>query len=77
VARPGGAFYLFPKSPVPDEMEFLAAAREEGILFVPGSGFGRSGHVRVAYCLDPETVRRSVPAWERLGARYSRGGIPR
>lgn len=77
VVPPGGAFYLFPKSPVPDEMEFLAAAREEGILFVPGSGFGRSGHVRVAYCLEPETVLRSVPAWERLGARYSRGGIAR
>ncbi|GAB4240421.1 MAG: pyridoxal phosphate-dependent aminotransferase [Deltaproteobacteria bacterium] len=77
VVPPGGAFYLFPKSPVPDEMAFLAAAREEGILFVPGSGFGRSGHVRVAYCLDPETVRRSVPAWERLGARYAAGGARR
>jgi aspartate aminotransferase len=58
-------------------MAFLAAAREEGILFVPGSGFGRSGHVRVAYCLSPETVRRSVPAWERLGRRYSGRGTPR
>ena len=53
VVPPGGAFYLFPKSPVPDEMAFLAAARDEGILVVPGSGFGRSGHVRVAYCLSP------------------------
>ena len=77
VVPPGGAFYLFPKSPVPDEMAFLAAAREEGILFVPGSGFGRSGHVRVAYCLSTETVRRSVPAWERLGRRYSGKGTPR
>ncbi len=67
---PGGAFYLFPKSPTRDEMSFVAAAREEGILVVPGSGFGRSGHFRVAYCVSPETVRRSVPAWERLGARF-------
>jgi aspartate aminotransferase len=71
VVPPGGAFYLFPKSPVPDEMAFVAAARDEGILVVPGSGFGRSGHVRVAYCLSPETVKRSVPAWERLGRRYT------
>ena len=77
VVPPGGAFYLFPKSPVPDEMEFLAAARDEGILLVPGSGFGRAGHARVAYCLPPETVRRSVPAWERLGSRFSRKGIRR
>jgi aspartate aminotransferase len=67
---PGGAFYLFPKSPVPDEMAFVAAAREESLLVVPGSGFGRSGHFRVAYCLSPDVVRRSVPAWERLGARF-------
>jgi aspartate aminotransferase len=77
VVPPGGAFYLFPKSPVPDEMAFVAAAREEGILVVPGSGFGRGGHVRVAYCLSPETVRRSVPAWERLGRRYPGKGIRR
>ena len=69
VVPPGGAFYLFPRSPFPDEMEFLAAAREEGILVVPGSGFGRAGHFRLAYCVSPEMVRRSVPAWERLGAR--------
>ena len=77
VVPPGGAFYLFPKSPVPDEMEFLSDAREEGILVVPGSGFGRSGHVRVAYCLPPETVRRSVAAWERLGNRYTGKGTRR
>jgi aspartate aminotransferase len=73
VVPPGGAFYLFPRSPLPDEMEFVAAAREEGILVVPGSGFGRGGHFRLAYCVSPEMVRRSVPAWERLGARL-RGG---
>ncbi len=72
VVPPGGAFYLFPRSPLPDEMAFVAAAREENLLVVPGAGFGRSGHFRVAYCLSPETVRRSVPAWERLGARLTR-----
>jgi len=77
VVPPGGAFYLFPKSPVPDEMAVLAAARDEGILLVPGSGFGRSGHVRIAYCLSRETVKRSVPAWERLGRRYSGKGTRR
>jgi aspartate aminotransferase len=69
VVPPGGAFYLFPRSPLPDEMEFVAAARDEGILVVPGSGFGRAGHFRLAYCVSPEMVKRSVPAWERLGAR--------
>lgn len=71
---PGGAFYLFPKTPTADEMAFVDAAREESLLVVPGRGFGRPGHVRIAYCLAPDAVRRSVPAWERLGSRLRRKG---
>lgn len=74
VVPPGGAFYLFPRSPGEDEMEFIAAAREENILVVPGSGFGRSGHFRVAFCLPPEAVRRSLAGWKRLGERFFRRG---
>ncbi len=73
---PGGAFYLFPKSPVADEMVFVEAAKKEGILVVPGRGFGREGHFRVAICVPTGTVRRSIPAWERLGAMF-RGEEPR
>ena len=73
VVPPGGAFYLFPRSPMNDEMQFVAAAREENVLVVPGSGFGRKGHFRVAYCLDPATVERSLPAWRRLGGRFFSG----
>jgi aspartate aminotransferase len=51
-------------------MEFVEAAREENILVVPGRGFGREGHFRIAFCVPPETVTRSLPAWERLGDRY-------
>jgi aspartate aminotransferase len=67
---PGGAFYLFPRSPSADEMRFVAAAREENVLIVPGSGFGRKGHFRLAFCVSPETVERSLPAWRRLGDRF-------
>ncbi len=67
---PGGAFYLFPRSPVPDEMAFIAAALEENVLLVPGRGFGRGGHFRLAFCVPPETVERSLPAFRRLGKRF-------
>lgn len=73
VVPPGGAFYLFPRSPAADEMEFVAAAREENILVVPGRGFGREGHFRIAFCVSPETVTRSLPAWRRLGERFFPG----
>ncbi len=71
VVPPGGGFYLFPRSPSGDEMEFVAAAREENILVVPGRGFGREGHFRIAYCVSPDTVTRSLPSWKRLGVRFS------
>ncbi len=70
LVSPGGAFYLFPKSPSPDEMKFIEAAREENILAVPGAGFGRKGHFRLAYCVPPDMVERSIPAWKRLGRRF-------
>ncbi len=73
VVPPGGAFYLFPRSPSGNEMEFVAAAREENILVVPGSGFGREGHFRIAFCVSPDTVTRSLPAWRRLGGKFFPG----
>jgi aspartate aminotransferase len=73
VKAPGGAFYLFPRSPAPDETAFVAAAREEGVLVVPGRGFGRGGHFRIAFCVSPETVARSLPLWRRLGRMFPGG----
>lgn len=73
VVPPGGAFYLFPRSPSADEMEFVDAAREENILVVPGRGFGRGGHFRIAFCVSPETVTGSLPAWRRLGEKFFPG----
>jgi aspartate aminotransferase len=76
VVPPGGAFYLFPRTPGGDDLKFVSAAREENVLVVPGDGFGRGGHFRIAYCVSPETVERSLPAWKRLGERFrgSKGG---
>jgi aspartate aminotransferase len=66
LVKPDGAFYLFPKSPIPDDVEFVKLAQKQHILLVPGSGFGAPGYFRIAYCVDTEMIRRSLPAWERL-----------
>lgn len=68
--KPEGAFYLWLKSPVPDEKEFVAAAKSEHILLVPGSSFAGSGYVRIAYCVSPETIKNSMPAFRRLAQKY-------
>ncbi len=68
--RPQGAFYLWIKSPVPDEKEFVAAAKEYHILIVPGSSFGWPGYVRLAYCVAPETIQNALPAFAELAKKY-------
>jgi len=62
---PPGAFYLFPKSPLPDDVQFVRLLQEENILVVPGSGFGGPGHFRIAYCVDDGTIERAMPGFQR------------
>lgn len=64
--KPEGAFYLFIKSPYPDEKEFVEAAKKYHILIVPGSSFSCPGYVRLAYCVSYEMIERSLPAFEKL-----------
>lgn len=63
---PDGAFYLFPRSPLPDDVAFVKMAQKHHILLVPGAGFGAPGFFRIAYCVDTSIIRRSLPAWGEL-----------
>ncbi|MDO9081103.1 MAG: aminotransferase class I/II-fold pyridoxal phosphate-dependent enzyme, partial [Desulfuromonadales bacterium] len=69
LTKPDGAFYLFPRSPLPDDIAFVNLAQEEKILLVPGTGFGAPGYFRIAYCIDIDIIRRSFAACERLAKR--------
>ncbi|MDF1552735.1 MAG: pyridoxal phosphate-dependent aminotransferase [Deferrisomatales bacterium] len=62
---PEGAFYLFPRSPIDDDVAFVRELQKENILAVPGSGFGGPGHFRLAYCCAFDTVERSLPGFQR------------
>lgn len=68
MVQPDGAFYLFPQSPLKDDVEFVKLAQQHRLLLVPGSGFGAPGYFRVAYCVDRAVIERSLPAWEQLAA---------
>lgn len=70
VVEPGGAFYLFPRSLEPDDVAFSQRARELDLLIVPGSGFGAPGHVRIAYCVQTDMIRRSLPKFKALADSY-------
>jgi len=63
---PKGAFYLFPKSPVGDDVIFVNALQKENILGVPGSGFGCPGHFRLSFCVADDTIVRAMPGFEKV-----------
>jgi aspartate aminotransferase len=64
LTKPMGAFYLFPKSPVEDELEFVKMLQSKNILTVPGRGFGRSGYFRISYCVPLEVIKRSLDGFK-------------
>jgi aspartate aminotransferase len=60
VVKPEGAFYLFMKTPIADDVRFTDLLREKRILVVPGSGFYGPGHVRIAYCVEDSTITGAI-----------------
>ncbi len=68
--KPDGAFYLFPKALIADDVEFKNRALKYNLLVVPGSGFGAPGHFRLAYCVSLETIKNSLPAFEALAKEF-------
>lgn len=70
VVQPGGAFYLFVRTLEEDDLAFSQRAKEFDLLLVPGSGFGAPGHVRIAYCVQTEMIRRSLPRFRDLAESY-------
>jgi aspartate aminotransferase len=70
--KPQGAFYLFPRTPIEDDVAFVAALQEENILTVPGSGFYGPGHVRIAYCVDDRTIEKAMPGFAKVMKRFKK-----
>lgn len=64
--EPGGTFYIFPKAPEADAIQFCEKAKKYDLILVPSDSFGVPGYFRMAYCIDTEKVERSLPAFERF-----------
>lgn len=70
VVKPQGAFYLFPKSPIADDIAFIQAAVKHNLLLVPGTGFGGPGYFRIAYCVSETVIENSFPAFTKLAREF-------
>ena len=68
--KPEGAFYLFMKSPIEDDIKFCADAKQFNLLLVPGTAFGCPGYVRLSYCIAYNRILNSLPAFNKVWSLY-------
>ncbi len=66
--KPEGAFYLFPKSPLDNDIDLVRHLQKHHILTVPGTGFGTPGYFRISYAVDHGVIERSLPVWRAAAA---------
>lgn len=66
VVKPGGTFYIFPKALEEDANAFCMKAKKYDLILVPADNFGCPGYFRMAYCIDTEKVKRSIPVFKKF-----------
>ncbi len=64
--KPEGAFYMFVKTPIENDVEFCKLAKMKNILLVPGTVFGCPGYVRIAYCVAYYKIEKALPYFKAL-----------
>ena len=68
--KPEGTFYVFPRSPIPDDVAFVQLLQECLILTTPGTGFQRPGHFRIALCVPEETIEKSLDGFKQTFKKF-------
>ena len=70
IVKPQGAFYLFPQSPISDDVQFVDELKKHRVLAVPGRGFGLPGYFRLSYCLEDSTLKGAIPGLRAAFDKY-------
>lgn len=70
VVKPQGAFYLFPRSPIEDDIAFVNQLKEHNVLVVPGKGFGAPGYFRISYCVEDRVLEGAMKGFSEVAKKY-------
>jgi len=68
--KPQGAFYMFPKSPMEDDVAFIRELQQWNILTTPGRGFGFPGHIRVSYCVADSVLEGCLEGFKKVAQKF-------
>lgn len=63
VHTPEGTFYLFPRSPIADDVAFAEALAERGVLVIPGTAFEQPGYFRICLTATDAMLDRAIPVF--------------
>jgi len=70
VVKPQGAFYIFPKTPIEDDVVFVKELQSRRILTVPGRGFGKPGYFRISYAVENGVIERALPGFKEVAEKF-------
>jgi len=73
VVKPQGAFYLFPKALIDDDLAFVRELQSKRILTVPGRGFGKAGYFRIAYAVERKIIEAALPGFKEVAEKFRTG----
>ena len=68
--KPQGAFYMFPKSLMEDDVAFIRELQQWNILTTPGRGFGLPGYIRVSYCVADSVLEGSLDGFKKVAQKF-------
>lgn len=66
IKKPEGAFYLFPKCPIHDDVKFVYALQDKLIITTPGVAFHRPGYFRISYAVPERVIQGAIPGFEQV-----------
>jgi aspartate aminotransferase len=68
---PEATFYLFPKSPLEDDVAFCELLLEENVLAMPGKMLESPGRFRLSLTASDDMIEHAIPGFERALKRAS------
>jgi aspartate aminotransferase len=74
VVKPQGAFYIFPKAPIEDDVAFVKELQSKRILTVPGRGFGKPGYFRISYAVEMKMIEKALPGFKEVAENCGLSG---
>jgi aspartate aminotransferase len=70
LVKPQGAFYMFPKTPIDNDVDFVHELQKHNVLTVPGRGFGTPGYFRISYCVSHKTLEGSLFGFRKTAEQF-------